>query len=101
MQIAERRSETSSPAARRPGLAVERKPLPVRPLQGGEEVNENAFLGDVRRTVFRVGRIYVGSGFLRTFPIFQHARDILGNIHTNRTTKGVIIECNLACSVDG
>src|SRR5512134_1045947 len=95
-QTAARRSESFVPETRRRGLAVERKPLPVQPLLTGEEANKNAFLGDVGWTVLRIGRIYGCSGFLGTFPIFQHAHNVLGNIHTYRTTEGVVIKANVA-----
>jgi hypothetical protein len=62
-------------------------------------INKNAFLGDIRRTILRVGGINVGSCFLRTLTIFQDTHDILGNIHTDGATKGMVIERDPAPTV--
>src|SRR5512134_3092401 len=98
-QTAARRSESFVPETRRRGLEVERKPLPAQLLLTGEEANKNAFLRDVGWTVLRISRIDGCSGFPRTFPIFQHAHNVLGNIHTDRTTEGMIIKANVACLI--
>ena len=73
-------------------LAVEQKLLPVQPLRKGEGANENAFLGNIGWTVLGVGRVDVGSGFLRTFPILQQSHHILCDIYTDGTTEGMIVE---------
>ena len=73
-------------------LAVEQKPPPAQPLQRREEANENAFLGNIGWTVLGVGRVDEGSGFLRTFPILQQSHHILGDIYTDGTTEGMIVE---------
>ena len=56
-------------------------------------------LGDVRCPVFGIGRVYVRSGILRTFPISQHAHEILRNIHADGTAEGMIIEGDTALRV--
>src|SRR5215212_4945642 len=56
-------------------------------------------LGDIGWTILCVGRINVGSGFLRTFPLPQHARDILGNVHANGTAESMIIKCEAAFGI--
>ena len=52
-------------------------------------------LGDVRCPVFGIGGVNVCPGILRTFPILQHAHDILCNIYADGTAQSMVIESDI------
>jgi hypothetical protein len=60
---------------------------------------EDMKLRDIRCPIFGIGRVYVSPGFPRAFSILQHAHDVLRDVDTNGTTKGMIVKSDLPVGI--